>query len=83
MMQSSALKRGILRGKKKPGLLQIICGNALLRPGGLVSVGASHLAAAFGTLAADSGTLFHVTYLFATPGTGFAGFGADSAELAA
>nr|WP_176981020.1 hypothetical protein [Nitrosospira multiformis] len=64
-------------------MLQIICGNTLLRPGALVSIGASHLAAALGTLTADSGALFHVTYLFATPGTGFAGFGADSAELAA
>jgi len=69
--------------KKKSDLLQIICGNALLRPNTLISVGASHLAAALGALAADFDTLFHVTHLFTTPGTSFTGFGADSTELAA
>jgi hypothetical protein len=64
-------------------LLQIICGNTLLRSNVLISVGASHLAAALGALAADFDTLIHVTHLFTTPGTSFTSFGADSAESAA
>jgi hypothetical protein len=49
----------------------------------LIRAGASHLATAFSTLAADSGTLFHVAHLLAAPGTGITNFGTNPAELVA
>ena len=48
-----------------------------------MGIGASHLAATFGTFATGFDTLIHVTHFFTTPGTGITDLSADFTELVA